>query len=115
LALSERKQGEKVAAGEPHTPTRAETARRAKALYGVGYFHLMALNVKETRTRVEESLHLWRGLGDKWWMAVALERPPAAITDGIGYTWGHETVLPRPARKGDGGRGRRQAVQPGDG
>jgi tetratricopeptide (TPR) repeat protein len=31
------------------------------------------LNLKDARKTVEESLRLWRELGDKWWAAVALE------------------------------------------
>ena len=73
LALSEREQSARVAVGETYTPTRAETARRAKALYAAGYFHLASLNLKRVRALVEESLHLWRWLEDKWWTAVALE------------------------------------------
>jgi predicted ATPase/class 3 adenylate cyclase len=72
LTFAEREQREKVAAGK-YTPTRAETARRAKALYGAAYFQLGAMNLKSARETVEESLRLWRELGDKWWMAVALE------------------------------------------
>jgi predicted ATPase/class 3 adenylate cyclase len=72
LALAEREQSEKVAAGK-YTPTHEETARRAKALYAAGMLHMVTLDLKGARMRVEESLHLWRGLGDKWWTAVTLE------------------------------------------
>ncbi len=73
LAFAERKQSEKVAAGERYTPTHVETARRAKALYAAGWLQMGTMNVKRARTMVEESLRLWRELGDKWWTAVALE------------------------------------------
>ncbi len=72
LALSEREQGGRVAAGE--TRADADAARRAKALYGTGRFRFASLSdPAASRTKVEESLRLWRELGDKWWMAVALE------------------------------------------
>jgi len=65
LALDEREQSGRAA---------TETTRRAKALYGAGRMHFGALFDPHTsRTIVEESLRLWRELGDKWWMAVALE------------------------------------------
>jgi len=72
LTLSEREQSKKVAAGK-YIPTHTEKAQRAKALYGTGTPDFAAMNVKRARTVVEESLRLWRELGDKWWMAVALE------------------------------------------
>ena len=72
LTFAEREQHEKAAAGK-YTPTRAETAWYAKALYSTAYFQLMTLNLKSARKTVEESLRLWRELGDKWWMAVTLE------------------------------------------
>jgi predicted ATPase/class 3 adenylate cyclase len=72
LVFAEREQREKVAAGK-YTPTHEETARRAKALYGAAYFQLGTMNIQSARETVEESLRLWRELGDKWWMAVALE------------------------------------------
>jgi hypothetical protein len=31
------------------------------------------MNVKSARTVMEESLRLWRELGDKWWVSVALQ------------------------------------------
>jgi predicted ATPase/DNA-binding SARP family transcriptional activator len=79
LALSEREQSEKVAAGI-YTPTPAEMARRAKALHGAGWFHFATLGLKSARTLVEESLRLWRALGDKWWMAVGLELEALMLT-----------------------------------
>jgi predicted ATPase/DNA-binding XRE family transcriptional regulator len=52
----------------------ADAARRAKALYGAGRTHFGALfDFAGSRAIVEQSLRLWRELGDKWWMAVALE------------------------------------------
>jgi predicted ATPase len=73
LALWEREQSEKGAAGtDPATPV--ERAHRAKALYAAGLLHVVTLNLKRARTMVEESLRVWRDLGDTWWMAVALER-----------------------------------------
>jgi predicted ATPase/class 3 adenylate cyclase len=72
LVLSEREQSKNVAAGI-YVPTRTEKAQRAKVLYGavMGYFSNM--NVKRARTVFEESLRLWRELGDKWWMAAVLQ------------------------------------------
>jgi predicted ATPase/class 3 adenylate cyclase len=72
LTLSEREQSKKVAAGK-YMPTRVEMVQHAKALYASGYFHLATLNLKRARTLVEESLRMFRELGDKWWMAVTLE------------------------------------------
>ena len=64
LALSGHEQSEPV----------VEKALRAKALYGSGRIRVMTLlDWPASRTLVEESLRLWRELGDKWWMAVALE------------------------------------------
>jgi hypothetical protein len=49
-------------------------AWRAKALYGTGRLRFATtFDPKASRAIVEESLHLWREIGDKWWMAVALE------------------------------------------
>jgi tetratricopeptide (TPR) repeat protein len=72
LALAERhKTG---AAGDASDPARAEMAWRAKALYGAGRLHFAVRPEPDvSRMMVEESLRLWRELGDKWWMAVALE------------------------------------------
>jgi predicted ATPase/class 3 adenylate cyclase len=81
LTLSEREQSKKAAAGETYTPTRAEMARRAKALYGAAWFQIGTLDVKRGRTLVEESLRLWRELGDKWWMAATSD--PAALILGM--------------------------------
>ena len=51
-----------------------EKRQRAKALYGSGRIRAMTgLDMQTSRTLVEESLRLSRELGDKWWMAVALE------------------------------------------
>ncbi len=84
LALSEREQSKEAAAGKT-TPTHTEKAQRAKALYGAGMPYYAALNLKRARTTIEESLRLWRELGDKWWMAVALELA-ALITSTEGDT-----------------------------
>ena len=72
LAFAEREQSKKVAAGK-YPPTHDEIARRAKALYGAAILEMGTLNLKRAHTMVEESLSLWRELGDKWWMAVARE------------------------------------------
>jgi predicted ATPase/class 3 adenylate cyclase len=49
-------------------------AARAKALYSAGRL-LFASGIEPPTSRalVEESLQSWRTLGDKWWMATALE------------------------------------------
>jgi predicted ATPase/DNA-binding XRE family transcriptional regulator len=72
LTFAEREQNEKIAAGK-YTPTPVEMAHRAKALYGATLSQFGTLDVKKALTLVEESLRLWRELGDKWWTAVALE------------------------------------------
>jgi predicted ATPase/DNA-binding XRE family transcriptional regulator len=77
LACAGRQQRGQAAAGEvgeTSIPPREETALRAKALYAAGRMRFGAqFDVAGSRTMVEESLRLWRELGDKWWMAVALE------------------------------------------
>jgi predicted ATPase/DNA-binding XRE family transcriptional regulator len=73
LMFTEREQRERLARAEKHVPTRMETAHRAKALYGATLSHFGDMDVKKARALVEESLRLWRELGDKWWTAVALE------------------------------------------
>jgi tetratricopeptide (TPR) repeat protein len=73
LTFAEREQREKVAAGK-YTPLPEEKARRAKVLYVAAWLHMGTLNVKAGRTLLEESLRLWRELGDKWWTAVTLEQ-----------------------------------------
>jgi predicted ATPase/class 3 adenylate cyclase len=66
LTLSPRGQGPSVA--------EEQAAPRAKALYGVGRLLFAAqVDPPKSRALAEESLRLWRELGDKWWMAVALE------------------------------------------
>jgi predicted ATPase len=74
LALAEREQGGRVTVGATPSSARADAARRAKALYAAGRFRFMTLfDPAVSRRMVEESLRLWRELGDRWWMAVALE------------------------------------------
>jgi predicted ATPase/transcriptional regulator with XRE-family HTH domain len=74
LALDERDRSEKLAAGK-YASTHEEMARRAKALYGNGMFRFAMLSDPFTAHRmVEECCGLFRELGDKWWMAVALAR-----------------------------------------
>ena len=72
LALAEREPSKKVVARK-YVPTRTEKAQRAKVLYAAVMPYLAAMNIKRARTVIEESLRLWRELGDKWWMAVALQ------------------------------------------
>ena len=38
-----------------------------------GMPYMATMNFKRARTTVEESLRLWREIGDKWWMAVVLQ------------------------------------------
>jgi predicted ATPase/DNA-binding XRE family transcriptional regulator len=81
LTFAEHEQSKKVAAGK-YTPSRVEMAQRAKALYGATLSQFGTMDLKKARTLVEESLRLWRELGDKWWTAVALEL--AALIASIG-------------------------------
>jgi tetratricopeptide (TPR) repeat protein len=76
LALSERVQNEERSAEE----TRADMARRAKALYGAAWLQMGTMNIKTARTMCEESLRLWRELDNKWWMAVTLEEATLLMT-----------------------------------
>src|SRR5262249_7562340 len=46
---------------------------RARALYALGMPYMATMNVKRARTVLEESLRLWRELGDKWWVSVVLQ------------------------------------------
>lgn len=72
LSLSDRERSEKVVGGETRVDTNA--ARRARVLYGIGMFRFAMLSDPvAARKTIEESLQLWRELGDKWWMARALE------------------------------------------
>ncbi len=74
LALAEREQSGRAAAGEISNPSRVEMAQRAKVLYGAGRIRFFSLfDPPTSRMIVEESLRLWCELGDTWWMAVALE------------------------------------------
>jgi len=74
LAESQREQGARAAAGDSSQPSRVEMAQRAKVLYGAGRLSFAALfDPPTSRMIVEESLRLWRELGDTWWRAVALE------------------------------------------
>jgi predicted ATPase/class 3 adenylate cyclase len=77
LALSAGQQSGRATAGpvgESGPPTREPTVLRAKALYAAARMYFGAqLDMAGSRTLVEESLGLWREVGDKWWMAVALE------------------------------------------
>ncbi|HEV2238114.1 MAG TPA: helix-turn-helix domain-containing protein [Ktedonobacterales bacterium] len=83
LELDTRQQGEGAtarSASEPALPTGAEMARRAKVLYGAARLHVWALmDFAGSLARIEEGLHLWRELKDKWWTAVALEH--------VGFLW----------------------------
>jgi predicted ATPase/class 3 adenylate cyclase len=68
---------EALALASPHDRRRDRSVRsaaRAKALYGAGRL-LFAYRIEPpvSRAIVEESLRLWRELGDRWWMAAALE------------------------------------------
>jgi predicted ATPase len=66
LALSSHRQGPGV--------VETQAAPRAKALYAVGRLLFAARGEPSgSREIVEASLRSWRELGDKWWIAVALE------------------------------------------
>jgi predicted ATPase/DNA-binding SARP family transcriptional activator len=74
LARASHEQRGKGSASEPSPLTPPEQAQRAKALYGSGRLRFMSLlDPDVSRAMVEESLRMWCELGDKWWMAVALE------------------------------------------
>ena len=73
LAFAEQEWRKRAASDEKYVPTRAEMAWRAKALYGATLGEFGTMDIKRARTMSEESLRLWRELGDKWWIAVALE------------------------------------------
>jgi predicted ATPase/class 3 adenylate cyclase len=77
LALSARQQSGRAAEGEvavASIPTHEETALRAKALYAAARMRFGAvIDFRGSRRIVEESLRLWRELGNPWWTAVALE------------------------------------------
>ena len=74
LTLSEGEQHGGVTAEELYTLNRETIARRAKALYAAGrLFGDKEFDVEGARTMIEESLRLWRQLGDKWWIAATLE------------------------------------------
>ena len=72
LALSVREQSKNFATGI-YIPARTEKAQRAKVLYAAVMAYFASMNVKSARTVFEESLRLWRELGDKWWMAAVLQ------------------------------------------
>jgi tetratricopeptide (TPR) repeat protein len=84
LTFAERKQNEKIAAGK-YTPTPVELAQRAKALYGATLSQFGTMDIKRAHALVEESLRLWRALGDKWWTAVALELAALIASVGLEY------------------------------
>jgi hypothetical protein len=74
LAQASREQRGRAAAGAISHSSRMEMAQRAKVLYGAGRIRFFSLFDPHTsRLIVEESLRLWRELGDSWWRAVALE------------------------------------------
>jgi tetratricopeptide (TPR) repeat protein len=81
LMFAERKWNEKIAAGK-YAPSPVEMAQRAKALYGATLSQFGTMDLKRARVLIEESLGLWRALGDKWWTAVALEL--AALIASVG-------------------------------
>jgi tetratricopeptide (TPR) repeat protein len=72
LMGSEPQQSEKSAAGTaPASPV--EMAQRAKALFGAGWCHFATFDLKQAHIALDESLRLWRELGNPWRTAVALE------------------------------------------
>jgi predicted ATPase/DNA-binding SARP family transcriptional activator len=71
LTVAEREQHAKMAA--LNSPPPVEMAQRAKALYGATWSQLGTLEIQKGRALIDESLRLWRALGDTWWTAVALE------------------------------------------
>jgi predicted ATPase len=74
LALGEREQKRRTVTGA----TRAAAAVRAKALHAAGWLlGEMNFNLERARPLLEESLRLWRELGDKWWIAATME--PLAV------------------------------------
>lgn len=75
LALDDRDQSQRRQAAEQNdTASRAALAQRAKALYGAGILHFGETSMRDVpQSILEESLHLWRLLEDKWWVAVVLK------------------------------------------
>ena len=72
LALSERGQDERTAAGE--TPTRTELMQLAKTLYTAGRLHFVStFDPHDGRTKIEETLRISRQIGYRWLIAVTLE------------------------------------------
>jgi predicted ATPase len=75
LALGERERSRRVdATGGDEAPSHAELAQRAKALYGAGLIRFArTFEIGVVRSKIEESLRLWRTLEDNWWIAVVLK------------------------------------------
>lgn len=77
LSSSEReREAVVIGVSRPSSPALADTnkAARAKVLYASGRVHFAShVEPSVSRAIVEEALQSWRELGDKWWVAVALE------------------------------------------
>jgi len=75
LSLDGRDRPQTVQAAEGiDAASRLALAQRAKALYGAGILRFGETTVRGVPySTLEESLHLWRKLDDRWWIAVALK------------------------------------------
>ncbi len=75
LALDDRDRSQTMPAAEGNQgASRVALAQRARALYGAGILRFGETTVRGVpQSLFEESLHLWRLLEDKWWIAVVLK------------------------------------------
>ena len=55
------------------TGAESDTRGRAKALAGIGFLLHQQGDLGAARTAYDESLRLWRDVGDRWWIALVLD------------------------------------------
>ncbi len=75
LSLDDRERSQTMQAAEENdAASRVALAQRARALYGAGILRFGETTMRGVPHDIfEESLHLWRLLEDKWWIAVVLK------------------------------------------
>jgi predicted ATPase/DNA-binding SARP family transcriptional activator len=75
LSLDERDRSQTIqVVARNDAASRVALAQRARALYGAGILRFGETTVRGVPySTLEESLHLWRLLDDKWWIAVVLK------------------------------------------